>query len=525
MTEPGLRISYMDYIGTVRFIGPVEGTPGIWLGIEWDDPTRGKHDGSKAGKRYFTCLVPGTGSFLRPSANICHGKSFLEALKSKYIEAYHGSGSQELVVLGSSQGAIQVEAVNLDKVRAKLSKVSFLREVSLDGESVARSNPPGTIQDTCPNIRGLDLSRSLIHSWETIAAIARELPSLQRLYLNQNRFQRPVKNDHLNGCFDPLTELRLNNTLMTWQDITTIIATMPKLQHLEIGYNGLTDVSFDPNHQSRSTVPVRTVNLDSNRIYGWERVCSALLNFPFLERVVLANNQIENIPSPTSQQGLPQLKHLSLSFNRLRLWGDISALAAWAPSLGSLTLIGNPVIADHAQNARPLVIARLATLQTLDGALISAKERRDAELYYLSHVVNHGPVSDEERCQEHPRWQELCSKYGKPDEIVSKPAPDTLKSRLLELTLYRTSKPTNLDTLNNQLKEGKEIIIRVLPTMILKTLRSKVRKALGFDTKTGVVMLLVMNDCALVALEEDRDSHDLSWIGLETGSRLLCFAS
>lgn len=33
------------------------------------------------------------------------------------------------------------------------------------------------------DIRSLDLSKSLIHSWSTIAAIARELQCLQGLYL------------------------------------------------------------------------------------------------------------------------------------------------------------------------------------------------------------------------------------------------------------------------------------------------------------------------------------------------------
>lgn len=33
---------------------------------------------------------------------------------------------------------------------------------------------------------------------------------------------------------------------------------------------------------------------------------------------------------------------------------------------------------------------------------------------------------------------------------------------------------------------------------------------------------MVMNDDTLVRLEEDRDDHNLSWIGLETGSQLLC---
>jgi hypothetical protein len=56
MIEPGERISYLGQIATVRFVGTVKGTSGTWLGVEWDDPTRGKHDGEKNGRQYFTCL-------------------------------------------------------------------------------------------------------------------------------------------------------------------------------------------------------------------------------------------------------------------------------------------------------------------------------------------------------------------------------------------------------------------------------------------------------------------------------------
>lgn len=30
-------------------------TSGLWLGVEWDHPSRGKHDGSHDGVQYFTC--------------------------------------------------------------------------------------------------------------------------------------------------------------------------------------------------------------------------------------------------------------------------------------------------------------------------------------------------------------------------------------------------------------------------------------------------------------------------------------
>lgn len=43
------------HVGTIKYVGPVDGTTGLWLGVEWDDISRGKHDGIKDGKRYFEC--------------------------------------------------------------------------------------------------------------------------------------------------------------------------------------------------------------------------------------------------------------------------------------------------------------------------------------------------------------------------------------------------------------------------------------------------------------------------------------
>lgn len=70
---PGARICHDGHRGTVRFgPGPVQGAAGAWLGVEWDDASRGKHDGTKVsstetdeilmltilvqdGIRYFSC--------------------------------------------------------------------------------------------------------------------------------------------------------------------------------------------------------------------------------------------------------------------------------------------------------------------------------------------------------------------------------------------------------------------------------------------------------------------------------------
>lgn len=79
------------YKATVRYVGPVKGAKNPdekWLGVEWDIPSRGKHDGSSidsSGKlhRYFSC-TNNSGSFIKPT-KVSHGRSFLAALYDRYV--------------------------------------------------------------------------------------------------------------------------------------------------------------------------------------------------------------------------------------------------------------------------------------------------------------------------------------------------------------------------------------------------------------------------------------------------------
>lgn len=56
MHHVGRRLSYASARCTVRYFGEVQGTTGEWLGVEWDDHSRGKHDGSHGGVKYFDCM-------------------------------------------------------------------------------------------------------------------------------------------------------------------------------------------------------------------------------------------------------------------------------------------------------------------------------------------------------------------------------------------------------------------------------------------------------------------------------------
>ena len=57
------KVLYFIFLGEVKYIGEVHFKPGMWVGIQYDEPF-GKNDGSVEGKRYFQCQ-PKYGGFVR----------------------------------------------------------------------------------------------------------------------------------------------------------------------------------------------------------------------------------------------------------------------------------------------------------------------------------------------------------------------------------------------------------------------------------------------------------------------------
>ncbi|KAJ6499418.1 hypothetical protein C8R45DRAFT_982319 [Mycena sanguinolenta] len=60
-----VRIESLGYEGTLRYIGGIDGKPGLWAGVELSGgfAGKGKNDGSVAGKQYFSC-PPNCGVFV-----------------------------------------------------------------------------------------------------------------------------------------------------------------------------------------------------------------------------------------------------------------------------------------------------------------------------------------------------------------------------------------------------------------------------------------------------------------------------
>lgn len=178
----GRRLSYDGHLCTVRYIGPLTDTKGDWLGVEWDEVTRGKHNGQHKGRQIFSCLAyessgaQHAGSFLRTTRSPDLERTVLDAIKYKY-GALSQDATDEIVISGKI-----AEEIGFEKIARRQSQLSDLRIALLDGLVVQGLAPRYAtpeqvvfhrqeLRKACPNVAELDVGYNVIESWEDVADI------------------------------------------------------------------------------------------------------------------------------------------------------------------------------------------------------------------------------------------------------------------------------------------------------------------------------------------------------------------
>ncbi|KAL2794756.1 hypothetical protein BJX66DRAFT_303101 [Aspergillus keveii] len=498
------RRSYNGDLCTIRYVGKVEGTSGEWLGVEWDDPTRGKHSGQHQGTRYFTCLRnhPTAGSFVRPSRPTDSPLGFVEALREKYASEFEQSRARqaradadadaEADAAQHSEKPIQfngkiAEEVGFDKIRKQLAELEELKIVLLDGLRVAGvlAQEAGReqieaarreIERICPKITELDLSRNLFTAWENVADVCGSLERLKLLRLNGNRFASAVGEPLFKG----IEELHLDDTLLPWDQISAVAARFPVLTSLSASANQLSLISTPISNN------LTTLILENNDFTSLGSI-KALSSLKSLRHISLRGSRIETIAETGSQETFqfsPSLQSVDLSRNKITSWQCINELPQLFPGLQNLRVSGNPLynqsVAPSAVTGMPekpmtvdeaymLTLSRVSALQVLNYSTITAKDRSNGELYYLSLVGKELSASPEtaesDILKAHPRYHDLCQIYGEPlITRASKAAgsttavnPRSVAARLVRVAFHLRSETTSPDTASADGLKVKEI--------------------------------------------------------------------
>lgn len=434
MWEPylGRRVEicrgFETHRGTVLYIGPVDGKKGTWAGVEWDQPNRGKHNGTYHGHTYFRCRKPGKfGSFLRPEA-LDFGVTLVQAIRNKYVEG-ETEKVREMYVHTASEQKVEVQLVGENQVHKIQSNTLELQRVYLNGRKVSSVDEGRVVADSVPNIRELDLSSNLINDWETVNKAGEELRHLTLLDLSDNMLPQNCACLAANN-FQNLRVLVLNKCEMEWNTAYEAAHCMPYLEELHLCENELMDVECLPGIDN-VFANLKRLNLDDNKIDDWGKV-DWLKSLPKLEALQLNGNGLTQV---CYTSGFLLLQTLLLANNNISHWSVIDQLNSF-PQLTELRTSNNPI---SSEDNRFEMVSRISKLKLLNGSCITERERKDSEIKYLRKVLEECPSGSIDMLRnDHPRLEELKTQHNIEHHSSTTPAlrNESLKHSLYQTTIY-----------------------------------------------------------------------------------------
>nr|GMD26169.1 tubulin-folding cofactor E [Ipomoea batatas] len=455
----GQRVHYAGdsrRIGSVKYVGPVEGYSGTWIGIDWDNGD-GKHDGCHNGVRYFEAAGATTASFVRPH-NLSVGIPLLQALELRYRTASSKEEEDEMYVFSASNKRVTVELLGKEKIQNKLSHFEELTSASLSYLGVSSAGDPCHISTTIPNLKELDLTGNLLSEWEAseihispddVGIICKELPGLAVLNISHNIMAHDISGMPL---LNNIRILVLNHTGISWKHVEILKDSFPFIEELHLVGNKLKEITPSSSTFVKGFDSLHLLNLDDNCIDSWEEILK-LSQLKSLEQLFLNHNNLSCIWYPDhgklhetangdeclgkSSKPFKNLHSLLLGNNNIKDVGSVDSLN-YFPNLLEVRLSENPVT-DPVKSglSRFVLVARLAGVKIINGSEISPRERKESEIRYVRLVMSKCHESPQEVDRLNPRFAELKRYHGIDDEKPQSGAtgPQKMAAGLISITM------------------------------------------------------------------------------------------
>ena len=374
---------------TVRWKGVLKDSRGnedTWLGVEWDNAERGKHNGEYQGKKLFEVSKPNSGSFVRESA----AKKGL--VLADMLSEYRGAN-----------GFLSLDNTDLETV--------------------------GEVKNFPDHVRTLNASKTLVGSFQFIWDLLNAVPFIETLILGQTHYysfpEAPKQYD--------LKEIIINNTNVSDDNINTLFKAFPKLEKIDVSY------LLTPPSLSIFT-PISTlkdIHLDGLNISNFDDVSKAIGKLPNLESLSLCNNKMKTIEY--TPDTFLSLTTLAIKSNLIEDAFSIDGLLS-LPKLEDLSLQRNPFQEKTGEiEARMIIVVRFPHIKKLNGSPIASSELYQSEIQYLEFFAKDVALNGSAK---HQRWDELVKKFGAPDVPIEKPVSQkkkvTVKLVFGEQTIQKT---------------------------------------------------------------------------------------
>nr|XP_009858327.1 tubulin-specific chaperone E-like isoform X1 [Ciona intestinalis] len=498
----GSRISVTGDSATVKYIGTVPPTKGEWLGVEWDDPTRGRHDGTKDGVAYFKCRHKTSGSFIRATkANF--GVSICDAITDRYtLPTESGDSHMNDMYLGNIKIMKKIETVGMDQVQKQFGKLNQLKQIILRDQIISSAGTVGQLATLTPSLVELNLSKNLISSWDTVCDIVKQLPCLKVLNLSENIMQVTDKALSQPEVFANIDTMVLNKCSLSWEELLTCTTMWPQVTELHIEANNMTHLSPPGDKLNH----VKLLHLSGNPLNSWHEV-QQLSQLPMLSCLLIKECELSDLFIKPGD--FKQLKELFLDRNKYESVHDLNPLNN-LPEFIELHFRKNPALNQDRYDAiHDIIVAKIKRLQRLDRLSVTQQSRFTAEMDYLRKYGvewrESGGHQDPERNQpsqefieNHPRYMELIAEHGAPDDKQFMKMSSALKGNLLELIIEAPVKP-----------DFKPVTKKLPKSMSIGSLKLLIQKLTKIEIRNQrLVYISKENPNLIVTLHRDRETLD-----------------
>ena len=510
----GSKIELNDQTATIKYVGPLMhkkevNKNDIWIGVEWDDKTRGKHNGTVEGYEYFkTNNNLNSGSLIRISKPN-FGQNFIDALNYKYnFYGSQGNDFNKFVDQGlemdnfiqTNKKIINIELVGKEKAVKEFSE--FKRMICIDLTNSYVRDLGNNLSDLIPRVQELQLTKTLLTKWTEILNLLTLLPRLTMLNFSENILEFDDKFDEEIKKFSSgEKKLRLNSLVLNkcGLELYSLIKLCPIFINLESLYlmgNLINNEIYEKSEQKEfidknieeihKNIPkLKYLSLEKNRIqqffFGYK-----IFKSPVLKYINLNQNLIQKIFSKEEWETKliddfkSTISHISIDYNMFpekdfnQIMIDIEKL-----SLKNIDILNNMLVDKNGQETAKIeLIGRNPNLSVLNKSIVTKILRRDYEKFYLKKSVesyfkmylNKNEKIDESNFnlkefeqymkENHSQYFVLRKRYFDPiDDFINltKVSTNTIKGNLIEVNLVyndqikkkKFPKTTTLSNLRN----------------------------------------------------------------------------
>ena len=484
----GKRVELNEKTAKIKYVGPLKhkkdcNEKEIWLGLEWEDKTRGKHNGTVEGFEYFKTTNGDNSGSLIKMTKVNVGQTFKGALGYKYNfyeeegNDYHKDIDKALEkdnFIVTDKKIINIELVGKEKAAKKFSEFEYMPCIDLNYSYI--NSLGNDLSNILPRLKELSLSRTLLTKWSEMLDILVQFKNLNLLNFSENilifddEFDSLIKKFEEGEIKQHLNTLVLNKCDLDTYHLIKLSPIFTCLDYLYLKDNRINPESCEKSEHKKyieenisniekNTPNLKYLSLEHNKIneffFGYKIFKSPKLKYINLNQNIISDlipegKQDEN--DKIMESFKKSMEHILLDYNMFKkedytkIMVDLETL-----ELKDIDILNNGFIDKIGiEKVKIEMIGRNPQLKILNNTTITKIMRRDAEKQYLVNSVKEYInslgnkdfdkfVFEKYMQKNHKQYFNLRKKFFDPlddyENLTKKNNKNTMKSNMAEIIL------------------------------------------------------------------------------------------